>query len=258
MAGWFVIALTWVMAAPDGARTCTMAPDLSTRPHRIMELTLRATPDSVRDPYRAWARAPQGGHRARLPGDTAAVYAQVFTLVRAEGVLGPLETWRDRRVALVWWGLGMQCQRSKPYSAVKRDVRELFLIARPAGSATAETEVYDPVYTDLRPRSQWILGMPTFDVGASSLSYSPGDRRFGDQGTIRGDMSVAEYRDLFARLPRFGESSEQQLVRWRALVRWADDEPRRWKLYPSGLLLCGAEKWFLGDRSTWSRGRCAP
>src|SRR5215207_5091630 len=138
MADLFMIALTWVMSAPDGTRACTIGPDLSTRPRHIMELTLRATPDSVRDIYRPSARAPQRGRRARLPWDTAAVHAQVFTLVRAEGFLGPLETWRDRRVALVWWGLGMQCQRSKPYSAVKRDIRELFLIARPAGSATPE------------------------------------------------------------------------------------------------------------------------
>jgi hypothetical protein len=255
MAGVLVLALTWVIAAPDSETVCSLVQQRGIRPRGIVELTLRATPDSLRDGNRPGVTDGQVGHRARLTWDTAAVYAQVFELLRAEGDLGPLQPRRYQRVALVWWRSGQQCQRVTPQPAVRPGVDELFLLARRVGSSVPDTGWFDAVYTDLRPESQWIQGMPTFDISDGSWMYSPRYRRPANlPKAIQGDLTVAEYRDFFAHLPVAGASYEEQLASWRGLLRWGEADPRRWTLYPAALALCGAER-NLGD-STRSRGRC--
>ncbi|MDF2774150.1 MAG: hypothetical protein K0S86_3647 [Geminicoccaceae bacterium] len=257
MAGVLVLALTWVIAAPDSATRCSLFQQRSMRPRGIVELTLRATRDSVRDGYRPAAGANETRHRARLAWDTAAIYAQVFELVRAEGDLGSLQPRRGRRVALVWWRSGQQCQRITPEPAVRSDVDDLFLLARRADSSVPDTGWFDAVYTDLRPERQWIQGMPTFDISEGAWMYSPRYRRpVNLPRPIRGDLTVAEYGDFFAHLPVAGASHDEQMARWRGVLRWGEADPRRWTLYPAALALCAAER-MVGDITRW-RERCEP
>ena len=139
-----VLALTWVIAASDAAPFCTWASQRSSRPRDIMELTLRATPDSVRDTHRS-VGARELGHRRRRLSDTTPVFAQIFELVTADGDLGPLRPGRHRRVALVWWNLGMACDRALPGPAVHRDIDERRLF-RWADADPRRWSLYPAVY----------------------------------------------------------------------------------------------------------------
>jgi hypothetical protein len=251
----FGLALAWAIATPDAPTICSPMQQRSLRPRAVLELLLRATPDSLPDGNRPTASAGETDHQVRLAWDTVSVYAQVFELVRVDGDLGPLRLRRYRRVALVWWRLGQSCQRVTPKPAVQSDIDELFLLARPVGNGFADTAAFVAIVADLRPESQWIQRMPTFDISDGSWLYSPRHRRpVNLPNTIQGALTVAEYRDFFAHLPIAGTSYDEMSASWRGLLRWGEAEPRRWALYPAALELCAAER-NLGD-STRSRGRC--
>jgi hypothetical protein len=251
-----VLALSWAAAETGSEAPCSLFQQRGRRPHGIMALTLRATPDSVRDDHPPVANEREVGHRTREFSDTAEVYAQVFELLTAEGDLGPLQARPNQRIALVWWRLGHSCQRVTPRPAVQRDVDELFLIARGVGTSVVDTSWFEVVYTDLRPETQWIQGMPTFDVGDASWTYSPRYRRpVNIPNTVRGDLTVPEYRDYFAYLPSAGASYEETVASQQRLLRWGDADPRRWRLFPAATSLCAAER-AVRDMAQW-HAHCA-
>ena len=158
-------------AAFETASLCSLFQTNSHKPRDVFELSLHSTSDSVQDLTPFAASAHQTGHRARLPWDTAAVYGQVFRILRVDGDAIPSRLQNASQVVLVWWRLGMQCQRVSPIPAIRLDVQDLFIVARPTpreGDDTTRAQIV----ADLRPDSQWIGGLPTLDVTAGSLMYS--------------------------------------------------------------------------------------
>jgi hypothetical protein len=138
---------------------------------------------------------------------------------------------------------------------VKTEITDLFLPARRFEYSVRDTALFDAIVADLRPVREWIQGMPTFDVSDGSWLYAPRYRRpVNVPKRITEDMTVVEYRDYFHHLPVLGATRPEQETSWRALVRWADADPRRWTLYPAALELCGS-LFSLSD-TTQSREHC--
>lgn len=220
------------------ALPCQLERTQSLRPGLVLELSVRATQDSVADS--AAVRDLQATHsRTRRTSEGPPAFAQLFSIVRVEGDLDQA-SWRDhRRVAVVWWSLGPQCERSKPSPAVRDDVTELFLPALPSGRRDSAAEAAGSVVPVLRPKSRWIGAMPTFDVAVGDWTYSPGRSPAGATPS-RGALSVAEYRELFARLPVVGAPPDERRSRALALLRWGDEDPRRWVRHPAASALCRA------------------
>src|SRR5688572_11416838 len=69
----------------ETASFCSLVQTDSHKPRDVFELSLRSTTDSLQDLTPFAATAHQTGHRMRLPWDTAAVYGQVFQVLRVDG-----------------------------------------------------------------------------------------------------------------------------------------------------------------------------
>jgi hypothetical protein len=248
-----VLLSGFVVSAHNAPPPCSLIISQSMRPAMALELTLRATPDSVRDPVPADSNAT--GHRTRVSWDTAAVYAQVFSVVQIGGDTTPLSSRGPSRVAVVWWNLGVQCQRTRPQPAVQPALRDLFLVAQPRDRRHVLNERARIILSDLRPESEWIEGMPTFDVTQGAWIYSPEfPRPVNLPATTTGSLSVAEYREMYGRLPGVSLSIDYSARPWQELVHWGAADPRRWNLYPASTMLCLAAH-NAGDTATY-RIRC--
>ena len=252
MAGILGLVLAVVVAREEAL--CSLIQSRGARPLNAIELSLRATTDSLLEIGGTAAAISETGHRQRQPRDVEPVYAQVFQVDRIDGDREAFRSREFRRVAVLWWRLGMHCQRVSPKPAVRSDVRELFLPALQMARRDSLNETFGAFVADLRPESQWIGGMPTFDVTDGGWTYSPSERAPVNLPPAQGTVTISEYRDLFAHLPIIGASYNNWQLSWRALLRWGDADARRWTLYPAGSLLCNAAA-SLGD-STLARERC--
>jgi hypothetical protein len=239
--------------APALSPLCGRGVSQSFRPRDVLQLSVRATPDSLPDPRREVADPAYTGYGARVSWDTAAVYGQLFALGHVDGTLGGVR-WRDHtHVVLIWWRDGVQCQRITPRPAVRRDVEDLFLLARPAGSQWAGSELIH--IATLRPPRDWVQGIPTIDVTGGSWMYSPQQRRpVNLPPGVQGGLSLPEYRDFFAHLPQSPGTYEDQRAARNRLLIWGDAVPRRWTLFPAAGELCAAAMGVRADDVT--RRRC--
>jgi hypothetical protein len=230
------LAVAFALAAHNPPPACSRLRTRTVRPSRVLELTLRATPDSMPDVLQGAAAMIE-----RVPWDTAAVHGQVFEVVRVEGGPGADQIRGHRRAVLIWWRDSLACQRMAPQPAVRENVNDLFLLARPVGSPVGDGTFMDAAVADLRPASQWIAGMPTFDVTPRAWTYSPTEPRpVNLPPTVQGALTISEYRDFFAHVPTTGTSPEARQATWRRMLSWADADPRRWTLYPAAGELCAA------------------
>jgi hypothetical protein len=120
-----------------------------------------------------------------------------------------------------------------PVPTPQPNVDELFLLFRSDTGGRAAA--------NLRPDSLWIGRLPTFDVNPGTWTYSPLERRPTNLSpSVQGALTITEYRDYFAHLPREDASYEQTKASWRSLLKWAEADPRRRTLYPVAMELCAA------------------
>jgi hypothetical protein len=253
MMGILGLALASVVAG-QGESFCSLMQFRGMRPRNAVELSLRATTDSLPELNRIAGNTNETGYRQRLSWDTATVYAQVFQVDRVDGNRDAFRSREFRRVAVVWWRLGLQCQRVSPKPAVRRDVPELFLPAFQIDRRDSIRENLGASFAELRPEGQWIGGIPTLDIVAGAWTYSPDERRPENLPPTQGALTISEFRDLFERLPIVGASYSESQLRWHAMLRWGDADARRWTRYPAAQFLCNAVT-NLGD-TTLAQGRC--
>lgn len=189
---------------------------------------LDATKDSVgvpffeeilggREPFTRYAPPDSINARPTL------VYGQVFRVRstagrHARGIRAGAE------VVVIWWGLGISCQRSRPYSATKPAIRSLFL----HGTA--------------RPAADWADGTPLFYAWHTEYLYSPElpTARYYPETIPPEALPMEDFLQLLRLLPpaRVLESSDSVAI--ALLFRWADAEPSRWRRQPAREVLCTA------------------
>ena len=191
---------------------------------------LRAERDTI--PAGPWWRSPASSGRsefARSP--TTALRATYGQLARVERVAGNRSLAREvrtgltvssNRVVLIPVGYGADC-RSLPWRSSAAWIppgEPSLLIARP------------------RSRSQWIKGIPTFDVSAfhepyphaAFLKYEVPDATKGEW------LSVAEYWELLERLPIDGPEVLRDLRLGKVRV-WIAADSTRAQRFPANAIL---------------------
>lgn len=203
---------------------------------------LRATTDSILD--------GEYFHEDRMPtktpaqprGEARPVFGQLFEVV-AVGEEQRDEVEGHERAVLVWWSVGLFCERWFPRRS--REVTEgveLFVAKRP------------------RDPADWIDGIPTYDVEFGDWLYHAGERRPDDR-TI-GSLTAAEYAELYELWPEVGASRETAIASLESIIRWGAAAPGRWDLWPARLVLCQAADRLRGygrmEESPAVRDGCRP
>lgn len=215
-------------AAP---RTCTVETPWFIREDSPATVLLRATADSISDgEYYAGIGEPR--RSPPYPGaEPRRVFAQVFELTTAAGP-GTEQVHRHDRVAVIWWQRGASCQRWYPREVIRLPDGALFLAKQP------------------RDVSEWIDGIPTYDVLAGDRYYSPVLERIArPQIDATHLMTVAEYADLFRVLPSSEALSRNRTFALKTLLAWGEHDPVRWLQHPARQALCQA-KALLGSIDT--------
>lgn len=186
---------------------------------------LRATPDSIGD-GEYYSNMGELEREPMYPGMTPRpVFAQVFRLISASGP-GAEHLNQHDRVAVVWWQLGASCQRSVPRTSVRITDGEVFLAKKP------------------REASEWIDGIPTYDMISGDWYYSPDlERSWRQDLPPYPIMSVAEYANLFRMLPSKAALSDDRTAALEALLDWGNQEPQRWNQHPARRAFCQAKAW---------------
>jgi hypothetical protein len=189
-------------------------------------VNVRATPDSVFEGVYHRLMLGTGG-TARIPEYSAQsgqrVYGQVFELLTAEETaLGDLKGYS--RVVLIWWQHDHSCRRQAPRSALRVQGGEVFVLQQPRSSA------------------DWVAGMPTFDIEPGNWVYSPElDRPSAVRNGAARTMTLTEFMEYFRLIPRF-EDHPQPLPSevMQRFLKWGDENPERWTLWPARIALCHA------------------
>ncbi len=214
--GSFALACAGMIAAalPAAAHACSMAPFPGFRPG--LQLIVTATADTL--------QAGPGSVQYRVErGDTErAVYGQVVRLERAGGADAaglPAET---DRVVLVPWGYDPGCQTTR-WSESARWIDP--------GSRGL-------LWSTLRPRAQWVDGLPTFDVGDAYQAPYPGRTREMPADSM---LSVEQMFDLVALLPEYEAYDADPEGAVRPLLAWARAHPGLARLYPARVMVGDAE-----------------
>ncbi len=205
------------------ARCSIVRAGMLTRAEQVTYAVVRPTTDSVSDgKYYSFA-TDRDGRTPLFDGAVATtVYGQIFDVVRMEGA-GADALKGQQRAVLVWWRRGMQCQRFFPASALFIRSGEVVVVR------------------DARPPSEWIAGMPTFDMLEMSGDLYPTrvDLIRGVQDTVP-RLSLAEFIDMHRQLPTPAEKDADYQNAGARLLRWGDADERRWRTAPSRGLLCEA------------------
>jgi hypothetical protein len=208
------------------ARCSPVLPTLSNTAVRDTFVVLEATPDSVAVPF--WYR-PFGGRETysrfresdSVWSRPETVYGQKFRVRQASGQ--PRGLRRGSTVIVIWWGLGISCQRARPYSATNPRIQNLVILS-PA-----------------RPRADWLEGTPLFDAWVRVFLFSP--ERAGVTNDIEPPLrplSLADFLEFLRLLPAPDVLFSRDSTFIAPLVRWADASPERWTLYPAVHTLCDA------------------
>jgi hypothetical protein len=226
-----------ISSGADSSRkdtACTLELEWFVRPDQSSYVTLRATSDTALDrPYFADLNGPI----ATPPfagAQPVQVYGQVFELLSASGP-GSAQIKEHVRVVLIWWGLTASCGRWFPYTSRRFQGSDLFLAKTP------------------RDRSEWIFGMPTYDLDAGDWYYSPARYKAGsmEPGAER-RMSVSEYASMYPLLPTKQALADGVVPALQPLLEWGSRNPDRWRLSPARIVLCRART-FLRDYTACPR-----
>jgi hypothetical protein len=227
-------------ASATGAPRCTLMIIEGVRPGNAAQLVLKATPDSVSDG--SWfpvfgdpKRVPQ--HQGQVP---RIVFGQVFDVVSESGLSAGMLS-GARRVVIVWWEVTASCTRWFPLASLNQNVTDLFLPLKPRDGRRPPDELEYFRVGELRPREEWVSGLPTIDVAPGSLWYSPTARLpVNLEPPITRPMTVPEYLELYARLPVIGGDRTAWVESNARLLAWGDSLPELWRLHPSASVLCMA------------------
>lgn len=205
------LAALLVALCATPARACSIAPSFWVRDENVPAMVLQALPDSV---YMGLFVPTRYDDRtgAAMPDSTEArrVYGQVFRVRRvvAAGAAPAAEVRPGARIVLLRWALGASCGDEAPSRAIQ---------VRP-GELTFHTP-------HLRPRAQWVGGVPTFESSAfDEHTYVPARFR-SSAGWMarllgRGPLSVEEYVRVYREIP--GREA------WLGDPDAAADRVRRW------------------------------
>jgi hypothetical protein len=190
-----------------------------------------ASPDTASVP--AWAA------KEDRPPQTLSAFGQIVQITRfAEGTepAGPdvREALKrsNGRAVLVPWGYDPSCRTVGWGRASYRWVKS----SMPAF-----------VSAQLRPRSAWANGIPTFDVHTAYLEPYPHEpwlnaRHFQEPPKDRSQLlTAAEYFQLYGALPTFEAWKEAPEKSLQQIKQWLQTHPRVAKRYPANALLEEAE-----------------
>ncbi len=225
----FAAALLYFAAISDpfAARCSIPLPMLSQIAQRDTFVVLEATPDSVPVPFSYRFDSADPFSRTAPPDSltrrrATVVYGQVFRVRRAEGQDPLLQRRSD--VVVIWWTLGISCQRSRPLAATNPRVRELFLLGR------------------ARPREDWLEQTPLFDAWAPVMMYSPQRPLviYDVPEPAPPPLAMRTFLEFLRLLPAPERifSSDSAVV--ASLFHWADADPVRWTQVPVKFDLCAA------------------
>ncbi|HEX2081629.1 MAG TPA: hypothetical protein VHG08_28255 [Longimicrobium sp.] len=214
---WMLAAAAGVLLHTGEARACSMMPFPAFRDG--VHLIATATEETV--------RAGAGGMEfVTEPGadpDSAGVGGQVVRVERlgGSGAAG-LDAGVDR-VVLVPWSYGADCRPMRWTGSaqwVTPGVRGLFWAA-------------------LRPREQWVDGLPTLDVrDPFHLPYLAGGAGVRDGEERTGPpLSVDQAFELIGLLPLSAEYEADEKAAVRPLLEWARAHPGLARRYPASVLV---------------------
>ncbi|MBB4637460.1 hypothetical protein [Longimicrobium terrae] len=195
-------------ARPARPEVCSVAPVPSYRPG--LQLIVTATADTL--------LAGPGSMEYRVEADSlGAIYGQVARVERAGGAdAAGLPAGTDR-VVLVPWGLDAGCHT----------------VQWSSGARWIQPGMRGLVWSSLRPREQWVNGLPTLDVS--------GDYQAPSTGTVEempadSALTVDQLFDLVALLPE-SEADEAGKGDDQPLLRWAAANPGLARLYPARMMV---------------------
>lgn len=193
------------------------------RPADPPVLVVRATRDSVSDGR--YVAVGNGVQRASASAQfSRQVFGQVMNLVHAEGPDAALLR-SSPKVVILWWGISLGCTVWFPHVNRDPSLGELFVLSRP------------------RPKSEWINGLPTFDVHYADWVYN---QRMENSRAPDSAMTVTEYRKFFNALP-IDNSGADFLDNWKGILDWANSNPHLARKQPAAPIICAARTAF--DRS---------
>lgn len=195
-------------AVPARPEVCSIAPAPSYRPS--LQLIVTATADTLP----AGPGSMQYRVEAEYPG---AIYGQVARVERVGGADAAGLPAATDRVVLVPWDRDAGCQR----------------VQWSSGARWIQPGARGLVWSSLRPREQWVDGLPTLDVS--------GDYQAPSAGATEGlpadsALTVEQLFDLVDLLPEYeadgaGQGDDQPLLRWAAA------NPGLARLYPAQMMV---------------------
>ena len=148
-----------------------------------------------------------------------AVYGQIAELRRTEPGMPGMSA--GNRIVLVWWQLGASCERVVPRRAIEAEAAVEVFIAVPL----------------LRPRPEWIGGLPTFDVDfedrANNLVYSESLTRTRSPPSLPAFMTAREYADFYVGLPLHSAFRRNAGDAIAQIVHWGEAHPNLARKYPA-------------------------
>ena len=213
--------------APAGAHACSFAPFPTTRDG--VHLIGTAMADTLLAGTGGMEHGTGPGHSG--PGGDRAVYGQVVRVERLGGSEAASLPPGTDRVVLVAWDYGADCRtmlRTGTARWVEPGTRGLF-------------------WAGLRPREQWVDGLPTLDVGDPyHLPYTP-ERglREAENGDADADahavMSVDQAFDFLGVLPLWEEYEANVEATALSLLAWARQHPDLARRFPASMAVRDAE-----------------
>lgn len=150
------------------------------------------------------------------------IFGQVVRVERIGGAGAAALPLGTKRVVLVPWGYGADCRTTRWAESahwVEPGERGLF-------------------WAGLRPREQWVDGLPTLDVGQPYQLPYPQRADEGDPDSL---MTVEQGFELIDLLPLWDEFEADPEAARQPLLRWARANPDLARLFPASLVVDQAE-----------------
>ncbi|WP_420126364.1 hypothetical protein [Longimicrobium sp.] len=212
---------------PAGAHACSLAPFPASRPGVYLVGTAMADTLLAGTGGREYGTGP--GHSG--PGGDRAVYGQVVRVERLGGSRAASLPAGTDRVVLVAWDYGPDCRtvvRTETARWVQPGTRGLF-------------------WAGLRPREQWVNGLPTMDVGNPyhlpytfevALREAENEQAGADVPAV---MSVDQAFDFLGVLPLWEEHEANEEAAALSLLAWAREHPDLARRFPASMSVSHVE-----------------
>lgn len=208
----------------QGAAACSLSPFPAARVP--LQLIATATPDTL--------PASAGDVRYTLERGTRerAIHGQVVRVERVGGAQAAEFPAGADRAVLVPWSYDAGCRRTL-WTGSARWVE-------PGGRGL--------YWSALRPRDQWVDGLPTLDIGDPFQSpYSGGSEEWRGTDSI---LTIEQLFDLLLLLPPLDEGDASPEASARPLMEWARANPELARLHPASDILALTEYRIRYDRLT--------